>query len=62
MTPATETVTPSNLMVDCRANLIIVHGDTRIVMSPTAALDLIKFLERTGYQAHANTLVKGAAQ
>lgn len=57
-----ETVMPSNLLVDCRANLIIEHGDTRIVLSPAAALDLIKFIERTGYQAHANSLVKGSAQ
>lgn len=38
--PAAESVTLFNLLVDCRANLIIEHGQTRIVLNPTAALEL----------------------
>jgi hypothetical protein len=47
-------------MVDSRANLIIEQGASRMVFNPAGALELIKFIERTGYQAHANSLVKGA--
>ena len=51
-----------NYLVDNRANLIIESGTVRLSLSPADALELIKFVERTGYQAHANTLTKGAAQ
>lgn len=47
-------------MVDSRANLIIEQGTTRMIFNPVGALELIKFIERTGFQAHANSLVKGA--
>jgi hypothetical protein len=47
-------------LVDSRANLILERGKGRLVLSPSGALELIKFIERTGYQAHANSLVKGA--
>lgn len=58
MTPA-ATEQPVYL-VDSQANLIIELGDTRMTFPPVAALELIKFIERTGYQAHANSLTKGA--
>lgn len=47
-------------LVDSRANLIIEQGEKRMIFNPAGALELLKFLERTGYQAHANSLVKGA--
>lgn len=47
-------------LVDSRANLIIEQGEKRLTFNPAGALELLKFLERTGYQAHANSLVKGA--
>lgn len=53
---ATETI----YLVDSRANLIIEQGEKRLTFNPAGALELLKFLERTGYQAHANSLVKGA--
>lgn len=53
---------PPNYLVDNHANLIIESGTVRLSLSPADALELIKFVERTGYQAHANTLTKGAAQ
>ncbi|MDA8258355.1 MAG: hypothetical protein M0Z99_22455 [Betaproteobacteria bacterium] len=59
MTPTPE-IEPTVYMVDSRANLIIEQGATRLVFNPVGALELIKFIERTGYQAHANSLVKGA--
>lgn len=61
MTPATETAQPT-YMVDNRANLIVDNGDSKMIFNPAAALELLRFLERTGYQAHANALVKGGAQ
>lgn len=54
--PVPETI----YMVDSRANLIIEQGSTRLTFNPVGALELIKFIERTGYQAHANSLTKGA--
>lgn len=62
MNTAPETAVPETIyMVDSRANLIIEQGATRLIFNPVGALELIKFIERTGYQAHANSLVKGAA-
>lgn len=49
-------------LVDNNATLIIKAGDTTLNLCPQHALELLKFVERTGYQAHANSLVKGAAQ
>jgi hypothetical protein len=46
-------------LVDSRANLILELGDVRMVLAPAAALELIKFIEQTGYQARANGLTKG---
>lgn len=62
MNTAPETAVPETIyMVDSRANLIIEQGATRLIFNPVGALELIKFIERTGYQAHANSLTKGAA-
>lgn len=58
MTPAA--IEQPVCLVDNQANLIIEQGSTRIVFAPVAALELIQFIERTGYQAHANSLTKGA--
>ena len=49
-------------MVDSRANLIIEQAGVRMVFNPAGALELIKFIERTGFQAHANSITKGAPQ
>lgn len=51
-----------NLMLDHQANLIISRDDAVIVLPPAEALMLIKFIERTGYQAHAHSVAKGGAQ
>jgi hypothetical protein len=59
MTPPAAIEQPVYL-VDSQANLIIEQGGSRMVFALTAALELIKFIERTGYQAHANSLTKGA--
>lgn len=48
-----------NYLVDNHANLVIESGDSRWTFNPAAALELIYFLERTGYQAHAKSMVKG---
>lgn len=62
MNPLSETAPVQPVyMVDSRANLVIEQGETRMVFDPAAALKLIKFIERTGYQAHANSITKGAA-
>jgi hypothetical protein len=60
-TPETAPAPQPVYMVDSRANLIIEQGECRLVFDPVGALELIKFIERTGYQAHANGLVKGAS-
>lgn len=61
MNTTPETAAPETVyMVDSRANLIIEQGTTRLIFNPVGALELIKFIERTGYQAHANSLTKGA--
>lgn len=62
-TPSPSPADPNQVvyMVDSHANLIFEQGRIRLVFNPAAALDLIKFIERTGYQAHANSLVKGAS-
>lgn len=57
----TQTTTPAYL-VDNHATLIIRAGDTTLHLSPQDALELLKFVERTGYQAHANAVAKGGAQ
>lgn len=62
MSTVPETAENPVYLIDSRANLIIEQGETRLAFAPATALELIKFLERTGYQAHANTLVKGGAQ
>jgi hypothetical protein len=49
-------------MIDNRGNLIIEHDSHRIAFNPSAALDLIAFMERTGYQAHAKGLSNGSAK
>lgn len=59
-TAATPDATETIYLVDSRANLIIEQGEKRLTFNPAGALELLKFLERTGYQAHANSLVKGA--
>lgn len=46
-------------MVDSRGNLIIESGGYRTTFTAAGALELLKFLERTGYQAHANSIAKG---
>lgn len=61
MNTPTPEIADAVYLVDSRANLIIEQGERRLTFSPTAALELLKFLERTGYQAHANSLVKGGA-
>jgi hypothetical protein len=60
-TPINANETETVYMVDSRANLIIEQGTARLTFNAAAALELIKFIERTGYQAHANTLTKGAS-
>lgn len=62
MNTITDPIEQPNYLVDNRANLIIESGSVRLQLAPADALELIKFVERTGYQAHANTLTKGAAQ
>lgn len=62
MNTVTEPAEQPNYLVDNRANLIIESGTVRLSLSPADALELIKFVERTGYQAHANSLTKGAQQ
>lgn len=57
---ARSEVAPTYL-VDNHATLIIRVGDTTLNLCPADALELLKFVERTGYQAHANTVVKGGA-
>lgn len=57
----TDATTPAYL-VDNHATLIIRAGDTTLHLSPQDALELLKFVERTGYQAHANAVAKGGAQ
>lgn len=52
--------TPTYL-VDNHGTLIVNAGDTTLNLSPSDALELLKFVERTGYQAHANSVVKGGA-
>lgn len=59
MTPP-ATYNPPVYLIDSQANLIIEQGSTRMVFAPVTALELIKFIERTGYQAHANSMTKGA--
>jgi hypothetical protein len=54
--------TPAVYMIDNRANLIIEHDGHKVTFSPAGALDLIAFLERTGYQAHAKGLTNGGAK
>lgn len=49
-------------MIDNRANLIIEHDGHKVTFSPAGALDLIAFLERTGYQAHAKAITNGGAK
>jgi hypothetical protein len=53
---------PAVYMIDNRANLIVEHDGHRVTFSPAGALDLIAFLERTGYQAHAKSLTNGGAK
>ena len=62
MNPTAELAVQPTYMVDSRANLIIEMDAAKLTLSPADALELIKFLERTGYQAHANTLTKGTPQ
>lgn len=62
MNPITELIEQPTYLVDSRANLIIEVGSVKLQLAPADALELIKFVERTGYQAHANTLTKGAPQ
>ncbi|MDA8254163.1 MAG: hypothetical protein M0Z99_00760 [Betaproteobacteria bacterium] len=62
MNTITEPVEQPTYLVDSRANLIIEAGSVKLQLAPADALELIKFVERTGYQAHANTLTKGAVQ
>lgn len=62
MNPITEPIEQPTYLVDSRANLIIEAGSVKLQLAPADALELIKFIERTGYQAHANTLTKGAPQ
>lgn len=59
MNAIVETESPVYL-VDSRANLIIETAGQRLTFAPAQALELIKFIEQTGYQARANTLTKGA--
>lgn len=61
MNTSAEPVEQPTYLVDSRANLIIEAGSLRMLLAPGDALELIRFVERTGYQAHANSLVKGAA-
>jgi hypothetical protein len=49
-------------MIDNRANLIIEHDGHKVTFSASGALDLIAFLERTGYQAHAKAITNGGAK
>lgn len=58
-TQPVQAADPAVFLVDSRANLIIEQGTARLLFNPVGALELLKFLERTGYQAHANSLVKG---
>lgn len=60
MTTISEPIEPPTYLVDSRANLIIEAGAVKLQLAPQDALELIRFVERTGYQAHANTLSKGA--
>lgn len=62
MNTITEPVEQPTYLVDSRSNLIIEAGSIKLHLAPADALELIKFVERTGYQAHANSLVKGAPQ
>lgn len=48
-------------MIDSRGNLIIETNTLRLMFTPSDALELFKFLERTGYQAHANSISKRVA-
>ena len=62
MNTITEPIEQPTFLVDSRANLVIEAGSITLRLAPNDALELIKFVERTGYQAHANALTKGAAQ
>ena len=62
MNTITEPIEQPTYLVDSRANLVIEAGSITLRLAPNDALELIKFVERTGYQAHANSLVKGAPQ
>lgn len=62
MNTITEPVAQPEFMVDSRANLIIEAGKVKLHLAPHDAIELIKFIERTGYQAHANSVTKGAPQ
>lgn len=62
MNATTEPVEPPNFLLDCRANLVIEAGDVTVKLAPEHALELIKFIERTGYQAQENSQAKGAQQ
>ncbi len=62
MSTLSEPVQAPVYMIDSNSNLIIEAGRVKLHLAPTDALALIKFVERTGYQAQANTLTKGAAQ
>lgn len=53
--PAGEPV----FLIDSRGNLIIEQGEQRLTFTAAGALELLKFLDRTGYQAHANSIAKG---
>lgn len=46
-------------LVDNHGTLIIRAGDATLNLSPQDALELLKSVERTGYQAHANAVAKG---
>lgn len=48
-------------LINNHGTLIIHSGDTTLNLAPAQALELLKFVERTGYQANANALVKGGA-
>lgn len=56
----TEPAETPAFLVDSRANLIIEAGSTTLRLVPADALELLKFLERTSYQAHATATNKGA--
>jgi hypothetical protein len=53
---------PIRYLIDNNANLHIQDGKKSVVLPPSCALDLLKFLERTQFQQNANAMTKGTAQ